>query len=58
MEGTLEDIEAYAAQLINVRMVNLREKSNLRWSHGVVVREEEFELEDTGWSVDKLWLDL
>jgi hypothetical protein len=48
VEGTFEDIETDAAQLINVRMVNLREESDLRWSHGVVVREEEFELEDTG----------
>ena len=56
MEGTLEDIETDTAQLINVRMVDLGEKSNLRRSHRVVVREEEFEFEDTGWSGDKLSL--
>lgn len=46
MVPTLQHIKADAAQLINVRMEDLGEKSDLGRGHRIVVGEEEFELED------------
>lgn len=44
---TLEDVEANAAQPVDVGMVDLGEEADLGRSHGVVVWQEELELEDT-----------
>lgn len=38
---TLENIQADAAEFINVRVKDLGEKANLWWSHRVVIRQEE-----------------
>lgn len=41
-----EDVEADAAELVNVWVVDLGEETNLGWGHWVVVWEEELEVED------------
>jgi hypothetical protein len=46
---TLQHIEAYAAEPVDVWVVDLGEKADFRWSHGIVVGEEEFELEGAAW---------
>lgn len=46
MEPTLQDIQTDTAQLIDVRVEDLGEEANLGRSHGVVVGEEQLELED------------
>jgi hypothetical protein len=43
---TLEDIEANAAQPIDVWVVDFGEESDLGRGHGVVIRQEQLELED------------
>ena len=43
---TLQNIQAYAAELIDVGMIDLCQEADLWWCHGVIVWEEEFELED------------
>lgn len=43
---TLEDVEADATQLVDVGVVDLGKEADLGRGHGVVIREEEFELED------------
>lgn len=45
----LQDIETDTAQLVDIRVVDLGEKANLGWRHGVVVWEEELEVEDATW---------
>jgi len=42
----LEHIQADPAQLVDVWMVDLGEEADLGRDHGVVVRQEELELED------------
>ncbi|KAI0564068.1 ubiquitin conjugating enzyme E2 [Gracilaria domingensis] len=44
----LENVEADAAETIDVRVVDAGEKANFGRGHGVVFREEELELEATG----------
>lgn len=46
---TLEDIEADAAQLVDVGVEDLCEEADLGGRHGVVFGKEELELEDTTW---------
>jgi hypothetical protein len=46
---TLEHVEANAPQSVNVGVVDLGEKADLGRGHGVVVREEQLELEDAAW---------
>lgn len=46
---TLQDIQADSAEAIDVRVVDLGEEADLGWCHGVVVGQEEFELEDAAW---------
>jgi hypothetical protein len=43
---TLEDVEANTAQSVNVGVVDLGEEADFGRGHGVVVREEQLELED------------
>ena len=45
----LQDIETDTAQLVDIRVVDLGEKANLGRGHGVVVWEEELEVEDATW---------
>lgn len=47
MQLTLENVKANAAQPVDVGVVDLGKKANLGRSHGVVVRQEELQLEDT-----------
>ena len=44
---TLQYIQTDTAKLIDVGVIYFCEKSNLGWSHGIVVWEEQFKLEDT-----------
>lgn len=46
---TLQHIQADAAEPVDVGVVDLGEEADLRWRHGVVVGEEELELEDAAW---------
>ena len=43
---TLQDIQTDSAKLVNVGMVYFGKETDLRWSHRVIVWEEEFKLED------------
>jgi len=44
---TLQYIQADSAEAIDVGVVNLGKKADLGRSHGVVVGQEQFELEDS-----------
>lgn len=46
-EPTLQDVQADAAQLIDVRVEDLGKEADLGRCHRVVVGEEKLELEDT-----------
>jgi hypothetical protein len=46
---TLQDVEADAAQPVDVWVVDLGKEADLGWGHGVVVWEEQFELEDAAY---------
>ena len=46
---TLEDIKADAAKLVNVRVENLGEETNLRGRHRIIFRKEQFKFENTTW---------
>lgn len=43
---TLQDVQADSTEAIDVGVVDLGKEANLGWRHGVVVRQEQFELED------------
>lgn len=43
---TLQHIKADTAELVDVRVVDLREKTDLGRRHWVIIWEEEFEVED------------
>lgn len=43
---TLEDVQADSTEAIDVGVVDLGEEADLGWCHGVVVGQEELELED------------
>lgn len=43
---TLQDVQAYPAQLVDIWMIDLGEESNLRWCHRVVVWQEKLEPEN------------
>jgi hypothetical protein len=45
-ERTLENIQADATKLIDVGMVDFGQESDLWWGHGVIIWEEQLELED------------
>jgi len=47
---TLENIQADPAQAVDVWVVNLGKESDLGGCHGVVIRQEQLELEDTAYS--------
>ena len=42
----LQDVEADAAQLVDVGVVNLRAEENLGWRHGVLLGQEELTVEE------------
>ena len=44
---SFEDIQTNPTQLVDVRVVYFGREEDFRWSHGVVVGEEQFELEET-----------
>lgn len=46
-EPTLQDVQADSAEAVDVGVVNLCEEADLGRSHGVVVGQEQFELEDS-----------
>jgi hypothetical protein len=46
---TLEDVKTDTAELIDIGMIDLGQEANLGRSHGVVVWEEELELEDASY---------
>lgn len=46
---TLEDIEADTAKLVNVGVVDLGHEADLGRSHGVVLGQEQLQLEDTAY---------
>lgn len=48
-EHTLQDVQADAPQTVDVWVVDLGEKADLGWGHGVVVWEEEFKLENAAY---------
>lgn len=56
MRRTLEDVEADTAELVNVGVEDLGEEADLGRGHGVVVGEEELELEDAA-CVDQVNID-
>jgi len=41
----LKDVQADAAELVDVGMIHLGQEADLGWGHGVVGGEEEFQLE-------------
>ena len=43
---TLKNVEADATQLVDIGVVDLGKEADLGRGHGVVIGEEEFELED------------
>lgn len=47
VKHTLEDIQADPTKLVNIRVVDLREKPDLWRGHRIVVWQEKLELEDT-----------
>lgn len=49
----LQDVEADSAELVDVRVVDLRSEENLWWDHGVLVWQEELAVEDAAliWSL-------
>ena len=47
MAITFENVQADTPKTVDVRVVDLGQKSNLRRCHGVVFRQEQFEMEDT-----------
>ena len=50
---TLENIQAYTAELVNVGMEDVGKEADLGRSHGVVVGEEELKLEDSAYRPDQ-----
>ena len=42
---TLQHIKTNASKTVDVGVVDLGQEPNLRWRHGVVVRQEQLELE-------------
>lgn len=42
---TFQDVEADATELVDIGVENLGEEADLGWRHGVVVREEQLQLE-------------
>lgn len=44
---TLQNVQAYPTELVNIRMVYFGQEANLWGSHGIVVREKKLELEDS-----------
>jgi len=54
MQPTLQHIEADTAKLVHIWVEDLGEESDFGWSHGIVVGEEKFELEDT--ACDNAWV--
>ena len=44
---TLQHIQADATEPVDVGVIDLRQEADFGWGHGIVVWEEEFELEDT-----------
>lgn len=42
---TFQDVKADAAELVNVGVEYLGQEADLGWRHGVVVREEQLQLE-------------
>jgi len=53
LKHTLQDIQTYTTQPVDVGVVDLREKADLRRRHGIVIWEEELELEGSTWSSDQ-----
>lgn len=54
MRPTLQHIETDATKLVHIWVEDLGEETDFGWSHGIVVGEEKFELEDT--ACDNAWL--
>jgi hypothetical protein len=46
---TLQDIQADSAETVNVGVVDLGEEADFGRCHGIVVGQEQFQLEDTTW---------
>jgi hypothetical protein len=44
---TLQNVQADAAELVDVWVVDLGKEADFGWCHGVVIRKEELELEGT-----------
>lgn len=51
----LEDVEADSSQAIDVRVVDAGQKAYPGWAHGVVIWEEELELEHAAFTDVNLW---
>lgn len=49
---TLQDVEADTAELVNVGVVDLGQKANLRGRHGVFLGQEQLQLEDTAYDAE------
>lgn len=48
----LQYVEADAAKAVDVGVVDAGEEAYPRWTHGVVVREKQFQLEDSSCSIE------
>ena len=48
---TLQDVQADSTEAIDVGVVDLGKEADLGGSHGVVVGQEQFELEDPTWNM-------
>lgn len=46
---TFQYVQAYAAKLVDVWVVNFRKKPDFGWRHGIIVRKEELKFENPGW---------
>lgn len=44
---TLQDVQTDSTEAVDVGMVDLCEEANLGWCHGIVIRKEEFEFENS-----------
>jgi basic membrane lipoprotein Med (substrate-binding protein (PBP1-ABC) superfamily) len=48
---TLQDVQTNSTETVDVGVVDLGKEADLGWSHGVVVGQEQLELEDSAWLV-------
>ena len=50
---TLQDVQTNSTETVDVGVIDLGKEADLGWSHGVVVGQEQLELEDSAWLVSE-----